>query len=342
MRKCVVVLSLCLLLVPAAAASATDAPMPGPGAADAAPEPPVRDLDAVVVSGVQPGPGLWKVSDGERVLWVLGTVSPLPRGIEWEARDVEAVLAQADELIWPPALAFNAEVGFFGGLRLLPKVLKARRNPDGATLREVLPPGLYARWQPLKRKYLGRGDGVEEWRPLFAAMELYQEAIEDAGLRHGVVTPVLERAAKRYDVTQSRPQLKLVIADPKAALDEFRGTRLDDLECFDRTLRRLEGDLDLMRQRANAWAVGDVGTLRGLPDYDPRETCLLATLETQVVKKRAPGDLKAQLRAQWLQAAERALAHNAVSFAVLPMGEVLRPDGYLAALRAKGYAVEEP
>ena len=40
---------------------------------------PIRDLDTMVVSGVQPGPGLWKVRKGEHTLWILGTVSPLPR-----------------------------------------------------------------------------------------------------------------------------------------------------------------------------------------------------------------------------------------------------------------------
>ena len=35
-------------------------------------------LAPVVVSGVVTGPGLWKVSKDGHVLWVLGTLSPLP------------------------------------------------------------------------------------------------------------------------------------------------------------------------------------------------------------------------------------------------------------------------
>ena len=40
---------------------------------------PISDMDAIVVTGVQPGPGMWKVSQGDHVMWVLGTQSPLPK-----------------------------------------------------------------------------------------------------------------------------------------------------------------------------------------------------------------------------------------------------------------------
>ena len=46
--------------------------------APAAP-PTVVDLEAMVVRGQQPGPGLWKVSKGDHVLWILGTLSPSRR-----------------------------------------------------------------------------------------------------------------------------------------------------------------------------------------------------------------------------------------------------------------------
>ena len=56
--------------------------------------PTVVDLAPVVVSGVQPGPGMWKVtgSDGH-ALWILGTVSPLPAKLDWRADEVQAVIA---------------------------------------------------------------------------------------------------------------------------------------------------------------------------------------------------------------------------------------------------------
>jgi hypothetical protein len=202
---------------------------------------PIRDMETLVVSGVQPGPGLWKVRKGDHTLWLLGTVSPLPRRMQWESRDVEKVIAQAQEVIDPPGVKIDAKIGIFQQLWLAPKAFAARRNPDGQTLQQIVSPAMYARWQVLKARYIGRDADVEEYRPMFAAMELFQEAIEGTGLRQGgVVYPVVERLRKRHDVPKTETRVTVMIADPKVALQEFRESRLDDLDCFDKTLQRLE------------------------------------------------------------------------------------------------------
>lgn len=333
MRRALLVSCLILMLLSQARAQS---------GAEPAPEGEIRDLEAVVVSGVQPGPGMWKVSRGEHALWVLGTISPLPKRMKWEARDVEAVIAQAQEYIEPPGVRVDAKVGFFQRLALVPKAFGARKNPDDLTLQQVVPADMYARWLVLKRKYMGNDAGVEQWRPMFAAMELYQEAIEDIGLKQsGVVGPVIDRAVRRNKVTKTSPTVTIAIADPKVALMEFRESKLDDLDCFGKTLQRLESDLGTMRGRANAWAIGDLEALRALPYSDQNEACLRAAAQAGVLRKRA-GDIEAQVEARWLGAAEKALANNAVTFAVLPMRELLKPDGYIAKLQAKGYVVEAP
>jgi hypothetical protein len=304
--------------------------------------PPIRDLAPLVVSGVQPGPGLWKVRRGENTMWVLGTVSPLPRRMEWESRDVEKVIAQSQEVIEGPGVRIDADIGFFGKLVLAPKAFGARKNPDGQTLQQVVPPDMYARWLVLKHKYVGDDRSVESYRPILAAMELYQEAIKDTGLRQGgVVWPVVERLAKRYKVPRTETMVTVMIQDPKVALQELRVSKLEDLDCFSRTLQRLESDLGAMRERANAWAVGDLEALKALPYTDQNEACRRAASQSAVLRKRT-GDVEAQAAARWIGAAEAALAKNRVTFAVLPMRELLKPDGYVAKLRAKGYAVEEP
>jgi hypothetical protein len=44
----------------------------------------------------------------------------------------------------------------------------------------------------------------------------------------------------------------------------------------------------------------------------------------------------------WLEQAQSALARNKVTFAVLPMSQLLRADGYIAKLQARGYDVTPP
>ncbi|MBB1088029.1 TraB/GumN family protein [Lysobacter sp. SG-8] len=303
---------------------------------------PVRDLETLVVSGVQPGPGLWKVSTGSgHVMWVLGTVSPLPRRMEWEAREVGGVIAGAQEVMLAPGIDIDADVGFFGGLALAPRLMRARRSPDGRRLEEVLSPGEYARWSTLKRQYIGGDRGIEKWRPMFAAARLYQEAVEDVGLRtRGVVTPVVEDLARDHGVTVSRPMVELKIEDPKAAISEFSAAEIDDLACFSKTLDRVQDDLGYMRERANAWAVGDIEGLRSIP-FQPFEDCEQAWASVQALSDRV-GDLRAQRDALWLKEVDRVLANNRVTLALLPMEELFRPDGLAASLQARGYRVEAP
>ena len=62
------------------------------------PESPITDIEAVVVSGVQPGPGMWKVSKGDHVLWVLGVQSPLPKKMQWHSPDVETAISQSQAM----------------------------------------------------------------------------------------------------------------------------------------------------------------------------------------------------------------------------------------------------
>ena len=101
-------------------------------------------LDEVVVSGEQPGPGLWQVKNGANTLWVLGTHSPLPRDMKWRAREVESIIARSQSVIAPPDVEVDADIGFFGALRLMPAALRARAIPDDKTLSDVLPTDLHA------------------------------------------------------------------------------------------------------------------------------------------------------------------------------------------------------
>src|SRR5688500_1469285 len=94
---------------------------------DAVGEDDVVDLDTIVASGAQPGPGLWKVSKGDHVLWILGTLSPLPKRMQWQSERVERVIASSQEVLASPSVKLDTNVGVFRGLFLLPSLFKARK-----------------------------------------------------------------------------------------------------------------------------------------------------------------------------------------------------------------------
>lgn len=311
----------------------------GPGSA----APAIVDHETVVVSGVLPGPGLWKVRKDGHTLYVLATLSPLPRRMEWESAGVESVVARAQRVLLPPSFTLDADVGVFRGLMLVPSLLKARRNPDGRRLQEVVPAGLYARWAPLKQRYIGRDGGVERWRPIFAAQELYEAAMRRSGLSlDDVVDRQVRRMAKRHHVPLRGINFKLRVEDPKAAIREFQATELADTDCFARTLGRIETDMEAMRLRANAWATGDTAALLALPWDSQYRACIEAVTGSALARRLGVADLEPRLETMWLDAAEEALAQDPVSLAMLPLSLVASPAGYLARLRERGYEVEAP
>lgn len=302
----------------------------------------ILDLDTVMVTGVQPGPGMWKVSRGGHVMWVLGLVSPLPVAMTWQSSEVEAVIERAGQILETPMWAVHSDVGFFKGLSLLPAALRARRNPDGAELVDVLPAGLHARWEVQRDKYLGWELGIEHWRPMFAAEKLERKAMAQLGLDGGVVGPVIAAAAARAGLEPTPVQVKTTIDAPREMLEAFNHASFDDTVCLERTVARLEHELPTLAARANAWASGDLETLRRLPSGSLRWTCLQSVLQSDLARGLGYDDLPMQIELAWLEAAEQALADHAVTFALLPMDQVLAADGYLAALRARGYTVEAP
>ncbi|NUR22795.1 TraB/GumN family protein [Frateuria sp.] len=301
------------------------------------------DLPAVSVSGVQPGPGLWKVSRDGHVMWVLGLVPAMPAQVQWRSDEVAAAIAGSQELLEPPRASFEVKIGFFGKLFLLPSAYAARKNEDGRHLVDMLPAPLYQRWLALKARFIGRGSGIERWRPIFAAMELEKRARKTYGLASDAgVRKAVDALAEQHGVPRVTADYKVVIEHPRDALKAFRQAGPQDTECFARTLDSVEHDLPAMSARADAWAVGDIDALRHMPDSQARDACVQALSAAGFARQLGVADVPAKVVATWLAAARKALATNRQTFALLPIDELLGPGPYLQALQADGYAIEAP
>ncbi|WP_235872614.1 TraB/GumN family protein [Pseudoxanthomonas winnipegensis] len=336
MRKLRLSLVAPLLLVALSASAQQATPPP-------ASEPAITDLAPMTVSGVQPGPGLWKVSRDGHVLWVLGTLTPLPKRMDWRSTQVESAIAGSQELLLPPSMSLDTGRGMFGNLFLLPSLFKAAKNPDSQTLQEVVPASEYARWSALKARYLGRDRGVEQRRPIFAALELYKAAMKDAALStDNVVAERVQTLAKRAGLKVTSVVATARLDDPKAAIREFQRTGLDDRSCFSRTLDVLEHEIDAMRAQANAWAVGDIDTLRIAPQATQYGVCQAAISESGLARKLGLSTLRQQSLDLWLEKAQAALAQHQGTVALLPMGLILGRNNLIDALKARGYTVEAP
>ena len=331
---------LCLSLLSATARAQADAPQSDTVAADTAAVPEAAP-EQILVVGQKPGPGLWKVAKDDHVLWVFGTYGPLPKNLEWRSQQVESIIAQSQELIAAP----NAQlgVGFLRSLTLLPFMIGMEDNPDGKTLGDLVPPETHQRWLALRKKYLKDDDGYERKRPLFAAQALSAKATDAAGLsKTRDIGEKLEQIAKQNKVKVTSTLVDMQMDSPVKALREFKKTPLEDVACFTKTIERLETDMDALRARANAWSKGDIGAIRGLDFSEQEASCLNAIQNSKVMQERGFGDIDRRMRVSWLDAAEKALAANNTTFAVLPIKNIIGKQAYLAELQAKGYSLEQP
>ncbi len=167
-------------------------------------------------------------------------------------------------------------------------------------------------------------------------LRLHGAALEDVGLTTDTgVMKTIERLMKRSDAEEAPANIETEAA---TVLDEPRKvTREAELNCFATALTTLETDLDGMKERAQAWAIGDVDALQRFDYPDAQGDCLEMLFSSAGIK-----NLGDELFAKWLGEAEHALATYDTTFAVLPMRELVAADGLLAQLKARGYTVTPP
>src|SRR5277367_51462 len=104
-------------------------------------------LDEVVVTGERAGPGMWHVHRGAANVWLLGSISPLPRDITWRSKQVETVLESTSQVLVQKPLEISVP-------RILWMLIADRKFlmvGGGKRLKDVLPPDLYARFGAQRR-----------------------------------------------------------------------------------------------------------------------------------------------------------------------------------------------
>jgi uncharacterized protein YbaP (TraB family) len=322
--------------LPLATGAGLSQPPPPEQAATPANPAPEAPLAEVVVEGQHEGPRMWTVRRSDHVLWILGTVTPLPKRMVWQPDAVRAVLAQSQEVVpaWP---SYGIGANPFTALRVFIQWRRMQKPPDHLPLRQTLPPELYARVVALEARYDPRDARLEELRPMLAAERLMEKVLDASGLAlHNEVQQSVLSLARQQGVRIRQDKLK--IDDPVDVLKDLGATPLSaEIACLDAVVTRLEADLGPMQARARAWALGDVDALRKLPHPDDRTACIAAVSSSERVR-----NLIARAQDDWLIVVEDSLAHNRGTLAVQSMDRLLGEHGALATLRRRGYEVEGP
>jgi uncharacterized protein YbaP (TraB family) len=306
------------------------ADLPPAASATAAPASPDQ-LQELVVTGERTGPGLWHVHKDAAHVWILGSISPLPRDITWRSTQVERLLASTNRVLVPKPF----EIGIVHILWLLITERSVLMVRGGKHLKDVMPPDLYARFAKDRARFTSDADKWERFRPIIASAFLERDAFHSAGLSARLDLGAAMRAlAKKQSVRVE----EVKIAGVGDVLDALKTMppATEDI-CVDASLVTIESGLPQLIARARAWATGDIDSIQSHPEPAQVDACVKA-----LDSGAASGDLIGRIRHTWLEALQKSLDIAGTTIAVVNMDLLLENGGLLDELKQRGYEVDPP
>lgn len=291
------------------------------------------EMPVVLVTGERSGPAMWKVSSGDHVLWMLGEISPYPRKVKWRSKEFERLLRDSQEVIID-----------FSGYWMMDEenaaaLTRASKLPPGTMLRDIIEPDLHARVEATAGLF--GNPQLEELRPFAATNRLVSSAMSTLDMEGFSVRFVAAKQA------EWRNKKVTYFAVPEIAFTKRlqHWQQATNEVCLKRLVDVIEDGGRGVQQMANAWSIGDIEALKQLaPRYSfSRDGFRAAECATAMHGGEKQADeYKNRRNKAWLDEAVRALDKNRNTIAVVLMSELFDPDGYLAALRARGYEIIEP
>ncbi|HEX3397729.1 MAG TPA: TraB/GumN family protein [Steroidobacteraceae bacterium] len=298
-------------------------------AADAEQAPPA--LDEIVVTAERAGPGMWRVHRGAANVWLLGSISPLPRDITWRSKQVESVLQSTSQVLVQKPIGIS-----------IPRILwmliadrKVLMVGGGKKIKDVLPPELHARFAAQRSKVTDDKEKWEHYRPIIAAAFLQQAAFHQVNLSMRLdLGAALRNLAKKHGVRVE--EIKVAgVSDMLEALKTMPAPT--ERTCVEASLTTVESGLPRLVDRAQAWADGNVERIENTPDLKEVDACRNA-----LDAGKGAFDVIGRIRQTWLDTIENYLRSPGTTIAVVNLDLMLERGGLLDELRAKGYEIDAP
>jgi uncharacterized protein YbaP (TraB family) len=288
-------------------------------------------VDEIVVTGERPGPGMWHVHRGAASVWLLGSISPLPRDITWRSKQVEDVLQSTSQVL----IQKPFEISIPRVLWLLVTERGVLMVRGGKRLRDVMPLDLHARFALQRAKVTDDLQKWERYRPIIATAFLQQAAFHQAGLSMRLdLGAALRILAKKHGVRVQEIEVAGV-SDMLEALKTMPAAT--ERTCVAASLTTIETGLPRLVDRAQAWAGGNVERIEALPELKEVDACRAA-----LDAGRGALDVIARIRQTWLINIEKYLQSAGTTIAVVNLDMLLERGGLLDELRAKGYQIDAP
>lgn len=288
-------------------------------------------LDEIVVSAERTGPGMWHVHRGDANVWLLGSISPLPRDITWRSKQVESVLESTSQVLVQKPLEISVP-------RILWMLIADRKLlmvGGGKKLKDVLPADLHARFAAQRSNVTDDKDKWERYRPLIAAAFLQQAAFHQVNLSMRLdLGAALRELAKKHGVRVE--EIKVTgVSDMLEALKTMPAAT--ERSCVEASLSTVESGLPRLVERAQAWASGNVERIENMPELKEVDAC-----RNSLDAAKGAVDVIGRIRQTWMENIEKYLRAPGTTIAVVNLDLLLERGGLLDELRAKGYEVDAP
>lgn len=290
-----------------------------------------QTLDEVVVTGERPGPGMWHIHRGGAHVWILGSISPLPRDITWRAKQVETVLQSTSQVLVQKPIELSIP-------RVLWMLIADRKYlmvGGGKRLKDVLPPELHARFAAQRGKVTDDADKWEHYRPIIATAFLQQAAFHKVNLSMRLdLGAALRQLAAKHGVRIE----EVKVAGASDMLEALKTMpAATERVCVEASLETVESGLPRLMERAQAWADGNVQRIENLPELKQVDACRNA-----LDAGKGASDVIGRIRQTWLENIDKHLQADGTTIAVVNLDLLLERGGLLDQLRARGYELDAP
>lgn len=267
-----------------------------------------------------PVPLLWKVSDADNAVYLLGSFHLLTPDDYPLAAEVDAAFADAEELVFElsPAEA-NSPL-------LAQQMLQAAMRTGPGSLQQDLGPELWARLQAYaaaNRLPLAQLAAVEPWYVALTVslMEMGKMGLDPA---LGLDRHFMDAAARA-----GKPAAGLELASEQVAVLSGM-TLLEQKQMLAEALQEAEGGPDELRGMHAAWRSGDAGRMWTQMAAEMKQDYPALYRRINIERNDA-----------WLPELEQRLARKSGdTLVVVGALHLLGGDGVVEKLRAKGYRVE--
>jgi uncharacterized protein YbaP (TraB family) len=273
----------------------------------------------LVAAGAQAKSFAWKVTGKSGVVYLVGSVHllsndfyPLQPALEAAYKDSDLLVEEVDmaELTDP-----SAQLALLGKAML----------PSATPLDKVISAETYAM---LAKRAESLGLPLEPFKmlkPWMVALTLVQMEWQQAGF-----DPQLGLDKHFYDQAKADGKATQGLETAEYQISRLDGLTMDQQErLLAESLKELDDEKANMKKLVDAWRTGDSATV---------EKIVLADLKAEPVLYQR---LLVERNRNWMPKLEALFARPKHALVVVGAAHLVGPDGLLAALKAKGYTVEQ-